>query len=338
MALAMKAMLRAALYMHVASALVAPPPRRAAPLVARAVTDVIADKLAAVEEPAALNLAERYEVASLPTSDTAFVRTSAAKKGAPALVLLHGFDSSLFEYRRLIPELEARGVAAYAIDVVGWGLTEPKDGVSVAAKRQQVDEFVKEVVGSQAILCGASLGAAVAVDAVAGGVEAARVALIGPQCFLDGAPPVPEWGARLGIRVLRSWPLRALANKLAYSDKSLGSADAIRVGLLHCERAGWEDDAVEWLLGGGYSVSALVEPALRGKDTLVLWGDADEILPPKDALPKFAEALPAADIRYVEACGHVPHLEQPAATAEALAAFVQAGAVGAVSGTVDARS
>ena len=56
-----------------------------------------------------------------------------------------------------------------------------------------------------------------------------KVALIGPQCFIDGAPPVPEWGARLGVRVLRSWPLRALANRIAYFDKSLGTEDAIRV-------------------------------------------------------------------------------------------------------------
>ena len=55
--------------------------------------------------------------------------------------------------------------------VVGWGLTEPKEGVSVAAKRKQVAEFCEAVVGGPAVLCGASLGAAVAVDAVAGGVD-----------------------------------------------------------------------------------------------------------------------------------------------------------------------
>mmetsp|Transcript_33253 Transcript_33253/g.103053 ORF Transcript_33253/g.103053 Transcript_33253/m.103053 type:complete len:356 (+) Transcript_33253:195-1262(+) len=339
-------------------------------LVAPAVTAPIASKLAEVQEPAARALAEAYEVVDLPSSRTTFVRTAAARDGgaaslpvrylrdanylcavcgagvvetgrSPPLVLLHGFDSSALEFRRLLPALEARGVAAYALDVAGWGLTEPGDaGVSVEAKRKQVEEFCREVVGGPCVLAGASLGAAVVVDAVAnGGVAPVKVALLGPQCMIDGAPPVPEWGARLGVRVLRSWPLRALANRIAYKDKSLGTKDAIRVGLLHCERDGWEDDAVAWLLGGGYSVSELVSPALRDAETLILWGESDEILPPADALPQFVEALPGADIRYVAECGHVPHLEQPGATATALARFLDEGAnLGYVSGTTSVAS
>ena len=92
-----------------------------------------------------------------------------------------------------------------------------------------------------------------------------------------------------------------------------------------------------WLLGGGYSVSDIVAPALRDEDTLILWGDSDEILPPADALPQFASALPDADIRFVDACGHVPHLEQPLPTAMALARFVGGNPVGALPGTRDAR-
>ena len=307
-------------------------------LAPNAVTSVIRDKLAEVEEPAALNIAEKYEEVDLPSSRTTFVRTNVKNQG-PALVLLHGFDSSLFEYRRLLPQLEAQGVEAYALDLVGWGLTDPKQGVSIEAKRQQIEEFVRDVVRGPCVLAGASLGAAVVVDALRNGqVEnVERVALIGPQCFIDGAPPVPEWGARLGVRVLRSWPLRALANVIAYKDKRLGNFDAIRVGLLHCERDAWEDDAVAWLLGGGYSVSDIVAPTLRDEDTLILWGDADEILPPADALPQFASALPNADIRFVDACGHVPHLEQPLPTAMALARFVGGNPVGALPGTRDAR-
>lgn len=166
--------------------------------------------------------------------------------------------------------------------------------------------------------------------------------MLDPQCYIDGAPPVPEFAARFGVRVLRSWPLRALANKIAYKDKSLGTDDAIRVGLLHCERDGWEDDAVAWLLGGGYSVSDLVRPALLDKDTLILWGDSDEILPPKDNVPQFLSELPDATLRVVVDNGHVPHLEQPKVTADALERFVRgdpvAGGDGVVPGTFDARA
>ena len=137
-------------------------------LAPNAVTSVIREKLAEVEEPAALNLAAKYEAVDLPSSRTTFVRTN-VKSAAPALVLLHGFDSSLFEYRRLLPQLEAQGVEAYALDLVGWGLTSPKQGVSIEAKRQQIEEFVRDVVKGPCVLAGASLGAAGVVDSLRNG-------------------------------------------------------------------------------------------------------------------------------------------------------------------------
>ena len=51
--------------------------------------------------------------------------------------------------------------------------------------------------------------------------------------------------------------MRSVANQMAYFDTdTLATDDAIRVGLLHCMRSGWEDDSIAWLLGGGYSVSS----------------------------------------------------------------------------------
>jgi len=173
-------------------------------------------------------------------------------------------------------------------------------------------------------LAGVSLGAAVIIDFHAAYPEAvASAALIDPQGFIDGAPPVPEAFARAGIQVLGSWPLRSVANQLAYCDtNTYATDDAIRVGLLHCARPGWEDDSVDWLLGGGYSVSQLV-PRLSRINTLIMWGRQDEILPPQDFVPKFVDALPEATFRWVENCGHSPHLEQPSVLASALAAFLQ---------------
>lgn len=170
-------------------------------------------------------------------------------------------------------------------------------------------------------LVGVSLGAAVVIDFYAAHPEAvASTVLVDPQGFIDGAPPVPEPFARGGIRVLGSWPLRSFGQQLAYYDTDkLATDDAIRIGKLHCARPGWEDDSVEWLLGGGYSVSTLV-PKLRATPCLVLWGRQDQILPPADYLPKFVAALPGAQFRWIEECGHTPHLEQPKFLANAIRA------------------
>ena len=165
-------------------------------------------------------------------------------------------------------------------------------------------------------------------DAVASAI------LVDPQGFIDGAPPVPEPFARGGIRVLGSWPLRSVANQLAYADTdAFATDDAIRVGLLHTARPAWEDDSVAWLLGGGYSVSSLV-PRLAPKPAVILWGRQDEILPPAEYAPKFVAALPGAAFRWVEDCGHSPHLEQADVLAAAVRAFLDGGP-DAVAGDAD---
>ena len=43
-----------------------------------------------------------------------------------SLVLLHGFDSSCLEWRRLMPQLDTQGldeVDVYALDIFGWGFS-----------------------------------------------------------------------------------------------------------------------------------------------------------------------------------------------------------------------
>lgn len=237
--------------------------------------------VAELTESATKDMLDRVEAMPLDLPsygvvEASFVRTGVApSEGTPPVVLLHGFDSSCLEFRRTLPKLEALGVEAYALDLLGWGFGDTGGGdVSVEAKRAALLEFRRQVLGDrQMTLLGVSLGAAVVIDFNAVHSDAvASAILVDPQGFIDGAPPVPEPFARGGIRVLGSWPLRSLANQLAYADTdAFATDDAIRVGLLHCARPSWEDDSVSWLLGGGYSVSSLV-PRLAPKPTVILWG------------------------------------------------------------------
>merc|ERR1719181_2194103 len=95
---------RAILLACVAHGFVAPAPRHGfvAPITRRqvalraAITAPIVEKLRDVTEPAARDLAAQYEAADLPSSRTAYVKTSATS--GPALVLVHGFDSSALEF------------------------------------------------------------------------------------------------------------------------------------------------------------------------------------------------------------------------------------------------
>jgi len=292
-------------------------------------------------EPAAIYAASKVESVSLslPSGlaagpiESSFISTGVPpKEGTPPIIILHSFDSSCLEWRRVLPLLEEMGLEAYMLDILGWGFTDTTNAqtVGVEAKREHLRAFWTQHLGGRAaMLVGSSLGAATIIDyasVLPAAVDA--VVLCDPQGFIDGTPPVPAVAARAGIRLLSSWPLRSLGQKLAYEDgERCDTDDAIRVGRAHCCRQGWEDDSIEWLLGGGYRVSHLV-PCLAKKRCLVLWGRQDRVLPPAANVPNFIRALPTAQFRWVEECGHVPHLEQPAVTAAAIHAFLCARDVG----------
>ena len=57
--------------------------------------------------------------------------------------------------------------------------------------------------------------------------------------------------------------------------------------------------------------------------SLVVWGRQDEILQGEEFASKFIDTLPDGELQWIEECGHVPHLEQPQQTADAITKFLQ---------------
>jgi hypothetical protein len=92
---------------------------------------VTEDKVKELAEAAAVKMLGSIETVpiTLPSSlatgpvTATFVRTGASPGEVSPLVVIHGFDSSCLEFRRLMPELEQRGIEAYAYDVFGWSAT-----------------------------------------------------------------------------------------------------------------------------------------------------------------------------------------------------------------------
>lgn len=295
--------------------------------------------LAEIEEELALLAADRYEWTPLQLPDNiadgpvgaSFIGPSpelaaaAAAAGQPPLVLLHGFDSSAMEFRRLLPRLEAAGIATYCVDLLGWGFGEVSSvrDFSPAAKRAHLYAFWKQHLGGRKmVLGGASLGGGIAIDFAASYPDAVeRLVLIDAQAFIDGAPKLGPLGP-LGIKLLSSWPLRWLANQLAYFDQEkYATDDAIRVGRLHVEVDSWERANLDFLNSGGYVLSPLVPKVTV--PTLILWGEEDEILDSSEQVPRFLEELGGpVQLEWVEGSGHVPHLEQAEISSDLIAYFL----------------
>jgi pimeloyl-ACP methyl ester carboxylesterase len=63
-------------------------------------------------------------------------------------------------------------------------------------------------------------------------------------------------------------------------------------------------------------------PTLAGLPTLILVGEADGLTPP-DQARAMAQAIPGARLAVIPGAGHIPPVEQPAATTEALREFLR---------------
>ena len=87
-------------------------------------------------------------------------RTAGAGK---PVVLIHGFGVSSFQYRDTVEEL-AKTNKVYALDLVGFGASDqPDTEYCMEFWRDQVIDFVDNVVGQPAVLCGNSIGSLAAI-------------------------------------------------------------------------------------------------------------------------------------------------------------------------------
>jgi pimeloyl-ACP methyl ester carboxylesterase len=232
------------------------------------------------------------------------------------IVLLHGFDSSVLEFRRLLPLLSTE---VWAVDLLGFGFTDrlPHLDFSPALIQTHLYHFWQTAIRRPMILLGASMGGATAIDfALAYPTAVAKLVLL-DSAGLAQPPPIgklmfPPFD-RLATNFLRSPAVRQRISQTAYFDRSWASPDALVCAALHLHCANWSNALVSFTKSGGYR-SYGDRLANIQQPTLILWGENDRILGTKDAV-KFQQKLEHSQLVWIEKCGHVPHLEQPQTTA-----------------------
>ncbi|KAL2233507.1 uncharacterized protein LOC105156493 [Sesamum indicum] len=286
-----------------------------------------------IKDPFARKLASRIErlPVHLSLAKTCIMSSCVKPKtqlDKSPLVLLHGFDSSCLEWRYTLPLLEEEGLETWAIDVLGWGFSdlEKLPSCSVASKRDHLYQFWKSYIKRPMTLVGPSLGAAVAIDFVIQYPEAVdKLILIDASVYAEGTgnlAKLPKLVAYAGVNLLKSLPLRLYATSLAFNSLSWSTCfDWANIGRLHCLLPWWEDATVDFMISGGYNVSPDIKKVKQ--KTLIIWGEDDQIIDNKLAVRLHCE-LPNAIIRQLPDCGHIPHVEKPAAVSKLIAEFVQA--------------
>jgi 2-hydroxymuconate-semialdehyde hydrolase len=237
----------------------------------------------------------------------------------PPVVLLHGFPTSSFLWRRLIPLLATR-MRVLAPDLLGYGASDkPADAdLSVTAQARRVGELLTRLGVERAALVGHDLGGAVAqLLALDGRAEA--LVLLDAACF--DAWPIE------GVRMLQAAPAERQTARFAEEVVRL----ALDLGVAH--RGRLDEAAVR-----GYVEPWLENPpalfrAARGIDgrglagreadlaaldlpAMVVWGEEDPFLPVELA-ERLGEALDGSMVALLPGCSHLV-TEDAASTVEQL--------------------
>lgn len=268
--------------------------------------------------------------------DTAFIHTdiSQLRSNLSPLLFIHGFDSSLLEFRRIWPLLKDQQ-NIWAIDLYGAGFTEfsPKIPVNPQTIRLHLLQTIAMLINKPVILIGASLGGAVAIDLALHYPEWIRAIVLIDSVGFSGSFPIGEFLPEPVIQVGTGWlhfRKQTALTAATLLESGLGSGfaaiaprltDDLRCSLLHQHMPGWSAATLSFTRSGGYArigdrVSELQPP------TLILWGEADPILGTADA-QKFRQVIPQSELIWIRQAGHAPHLDQPQQVSDRILAFCQ---------------
>ena len=261
--------------------------------------------------------------------DVPGARVRYVRKGSgPPVVLLHGFASSLYTWKDVLPALAA-GHDVVAIDLPGFGGSSIPRPLQATSYPGVVLAVMDRLGLDRASLVGNSLGGSVAV-AVAGEhpERVDRLVVIDSAGFnfrardrpwilrLVAAPGVAAAVERLPVRRR----LVAAGLRQVFFHDELVTEERIDEYAAPMLRPGAARAAAELLAAPGPPDFAALITRVRAP-TLVIWGREDTWIPVEHA-GRFTAAIPGATAVVLDACGHTPQEEKPADVAALLQRFL----------------
>ncbi len=290
-------------------------------------TNFLPPEIAQLTEATSIALAENIKQIPITTSlsqqpiATTYVRQG---RGGTPILLLHGFDSSVFEFRRLLPQISAEN-ETWIVDLLGFGFTERVAEISFSpeAIKSHLYYFWKTLIDQPVILVGASMGGAAAIDFTLAYPQAVKKLVLIDSAGYKAPPnigkfmfgPIGYWATKF----LSNPKIRQKISVNAYHKESFASLDAQLCAALHLKSQSWQQALIAFTKSGGYGSFGEKLSEIK-QETLILWGEQDRILGTNDA-DKFKKAIANSQLIWIENCGHVPHLEQPEITAKHILEF-----------------
>ncbi len=276
---------------------------------------LVAAAAAGLRDPQGRDLAAAVQWWPLPGWPDAWP-VAVLGEGEPVL-LLHGFDSSFLEFRRLAPLL-GQQVRLYIPDLFGFGFCPRPAQLRYGPEPllEHLEALVTAISTRQqgpVGLIGASMGGAVAVELARRlGDRISRLLLLAPAGLTGRPMPLPPLLDGLGVRFLALPGVRRGLCRSAFAnpDQGVGPAE-LEIASLHLQSPGWAEALRRFARSGGFAGCG--DP-LPPQPLQVLWGANDRILRPP--LKRAAQALLGERVEELAACGHLPHIDQPHSVAQ----------------------
>jgi len=230
-----------------------------------------------------------------------------AGTGSP-VILLHGLADDIGVWESVMPALAAKH-RVIALDQIGFGRSDkPLLDYRVATFVDFLDRFLDELKIDHASLVGNSLGGWIAADFALAHPE--RI----DRLVLCDAAGYAALGKNMNARTL--------------SALRLASRDDIRYlgPLTFHDKRFYEDVDLAFkqrvTAGDGYTINQVLDSMMRNEDvldgrlgaihkpTLIVWGRDDKLIPLSFA-ERFHKEIANSQLRIIDNCGHMPHVECP---------------------------
>jgi pimeloyl-ACP methyl ester carboxylesterase len=258
-----------------------------------------------------------------------YVKAGEKRADRPPLLLVHGFGASTDHWRKNVAGL-SQDFQVYAIDLLGFGRSaKPAWEYSGDLWRDQLHDFITEVIEQPAVLVGNSLGGYVALCVAAQRPQSA-VGLVlvnsaGPFTDIQGTTkPDPvravmgsvvralfqqDWASYLLFKYVQQKSVIRNTLEKVYLDRSAITEQLIDdIYRPSCDPGAPQVFASVFRTPQGEKVDVLLGQLQR--PLLMLWGEADPWVNAKERGAKFRQYHPQLTEYYLRA-GHCPHDEIP---------------------------
>ena len=259
-----------------------------------------------------------------------YVMAGEEHRDRPPLLLIHGFGASTDHWRKNIAEL-SQDFEVWAIDLLGFGRSaKPEITYGADLWRDQIADFIQEVVKQPVVIAGNSLGGYTALSVAAQRPETAKgvILLNSAGSFTElNPPPPPNPVAKILNQSVRSLLLQPWASFLLFQYVRQKSIIRKTLEKVYLDRSAITDQLIEDIYRPSCDVGAaqvfgavFKNPQGEKIDTLLaqlqhplllLWGEADPWMRSRERGEKFRQYYPTLTEYYLQA-GHCPHDEIPA--------------------------